>query len=743
MKKLLLSLVLLAALILGGVMPAVASSGADLPQGSTGDEGVPNGKEDNRHDPLTDKQLELKQIAIESELNGKGQEKVKEVARGQFVELAREGEGAIWTIMGEFSDFPHNNIAQPDRTVNNTTIWVPDFSQEYIYNMLFDDTPGANSMRNFYIEQSSGRYAVYGDVTDWVPVGNHLIYDDNPDSNVWFFLRDVVNGWYAEQIAAEKTQAEINDYLSQFDVRDRYDYNGNGNFDEPDGYIDTLQAVHSGEGEEAGGGALGATAIWSHSWYAYSNLIGTAGPAFNKYGGIQIGNSDFWIGKYTIQPENGGVGVFTHEYGHDLGLPDLYDTSGGENGTGFWTLMSSGSWMGDGTVDIGSKSSHMGAWEKFQLGWLNYAVVSAGKTTSVKLGPMEFNTKQAQGLFVILPKKSVTTTIGTPFAGTKFYYSGAGDNLDNFMYKSFTLPAAATISAKVNYDIELDWDYAYLVYSTDNGVTWIPIQTSVSTTTDPNGQNFGFGITGVSGGWVDLTANLPAGNVLLGFRYWTDANTGGFGFMVDDINITGFATDGAEVDAGWTYVPAAGGFRVSTGTESALFNQYYVAEYRTYLGYDSTLKVGPYTFGYLNDPTKVNFVDHFPYQDGLLINYWDTSQKNNNTSQHPGAGLLLPIDAHFKALIRVDNVVWRNRIQTYDSTFGLEKTDALMNLHVNSVLSPVPSLKAVSVFDDRTLYYDPVNPQGSVKNPNTGTQIRVIGTSALGNFMQLEVRAAK
>jgi immune inhibitor A len=42
--------------------------------------------------------------------------------------------------------------------------------------------------------------------------------------------------------------------------------------------------------------------------------------------------------------------------------------------------------------------------------------------------------------------------------------------------------------------------------------------------------------------------------------------------------------------------------------------------------YDSTLKVGPYLFGYRNNPVLVNFVDHFPFQDGLLINHWDTSQ---------------------------------------------------------------------------------------------------------------------
>jgi len=699
-------------------------------------------RSDNRLTPADVRKADLLQKGLEAKLNGKAYGKTYEVARGQYVQLELKGTGMIWTVMGEFSDFPHNKIAEPDRTVNNTTLWVPDFSKAHMDDLLYNQTPGANSMANFYLEQSSGRYTVGGEATDWIPVGDHLMYDDNPDSNVWLFIRDTVNGWYAEELAAGKTPAQINTYLSKFDQRDRYDYNGNGNFDEPDGYIDTFQSVHSGEGEEAGGGALGAEAIWSHSWYAYSNLIGTAGPAFNKYGGIQIGDSNYWVGKYTVQPENGGVGVFTHEFGHDLGLPDLYDTSGGENGTGFWTLMSSGSWMGDGTVDIGSKSSHMGDWEKFQLGWLNYEVAYAGQQSTHKLGPMEFNTKQAQGLIVVLPKKSVVSNIGKPYAGTSYYYSSAGDNLDNFMYKSFNLATKSTLAAKVKFNIELDWDYAYVVASTDGGATWVSVPTNLSTSKDPNGQNKGFGITGASSGWVDLTAKLPAGNVLLGFRYWTDTNTGGFGFMVDDINITGNPTDGAETNAGWTYKPTTG-FHVTNGTESALYSHYYVAEYRTYKGYDSTLKVGPYFFGYLNNPALQNFVDHFPYQDGLLVNYWDTSQANNQTAVHPGKGLLLPIDAHFTALRNVNGTVWRNRIQTYDSTFGLEATDAINNLHVNSVLSPIPSLPAVPVFNDTMSYYDPANPQGSVMNPNTGTKITITSYSALGSFMQIQVSPAK
>ncbi len=131
--------------------------------------------------------------------------------------------------------------------------------------------------------------------------------------------------------------------------------------------------------------------------------------------------------------------MFAHEYGHDLGLPDLYDTSGNtggaENSTGFWTLMSSGSNIGDGGPDgIGDEPIDFGAWEKFQLGWLELrGRRSAGKKSEHKLGPAEANTKQAQGL-VVRPAEQEGAAHSAPrLAADSTSTIGSGNDLDNSM----------------------------------------------------------------------------------------------------------------------------------------------------------------------------------------------------------------------------------------------------------------------------------------------------------------------
>ena len=114
-----------------------------------------------------------------------------------------------------------------------------------------------------------------------------------------------------------------------YDQWDRYDFDGDGDFNEPDGYIDHFQIVHAGGDQADGDPIQGEDAIWSHRWYAFQNDAARPARRATSDGGTQIGDTGIWVGDYTIQPENGGLSVFAHEYGHDLGLPDHYDTSAG------------------------------------------------------------------------------------------------------------------------------------------------------------------------------------------------------------------------------------------------------------------------------------------------------------------------------------------------------------------------------------------------------------------------------
>jgi immune inhibitor A len=444
-----------------------------------------------------------------------------------------------------------------------------------------------------------------------------------------------------------------------------------------------------------------------------------------------------WVGDYTIQPENGGLGVFAHEYAHDLGLPDNYDTAGGENSTGFWDLMSSGSYLGPGVEDIGARPGDMTAWDKFQLGWLNYDVSQAGRRSSHRLGPAEANTKATQGLFTVLPDKIVHTTLATPPEGMYAWYSGRGDSLDNSMTRRLGVPSGTTtLSMQLWTNIEQDWDYFYVSVSANNGATWTNLAGNRTTNTNPNGQNFGNGVTGSTGTFVPATFNISAfagQTVLLRLRYWTDVAVAGLGVLADDISVGGF-TDGAEATPnGWTLA----GFSRSTGTETSSHFHAYLSEFRQYRDYDDGLRTGPYNFGFLN--TLPDWVEHFPYQDGLLIHYWDTTQDDNNTSVHPGEGLILPIDAHPTPLVRSTGIVWRSRVQSYDSTFGLEPTDPII-LHQLGVQNLHPSLPPVPAFNDLNDYWFPAAPLASVRVPRTGTVIEVINTNTQGNFMQVHVR---
>ncbi|MGW5103364.1 immune inhibitor A domain-containing protein [Streptomyces sp. NPDC004100] len=681
----------------------------------------------------------------------------------KYVELGREKTDKIFTILVEFGDKTdsryggtpgplHNQIAAPDRKKDNSTAWQKDYNQAHYQDLYFGTGKNTESLKKYYEKQSSGRYSVDGEVTDWVKVPyNEARYGSNKASTgAWYAVQDGVNAWVADREAAGDSAAEIHAELAKYDQWDRYDYDGDGNFNEPDGYIDHFQIVHAGEDESAGGGAQGEDAIWAHRWYAFGTDAGATGPSDNKLGGTQIGDTGIWVGDYTIQPENGGLGVFAHEYGHDLGLPDEYDTAGGDNSTGFWTLMSSGSWLGTGKESIGDLPGDMNAWDKLQLGWLTYDTAKAGVSSWHKLGLAEYNTKYRQGLVVSLPDKAVTTEVVTPAQGAGQWWSGSGNDLKNTLTRSVDLTgkSSATLSLDGWYDIEAGYDYLYTEVSTDGGANWTAINGTVDGAAIPEDGSGKPALTGTVDAYKKLSFPLDAyagQKIQVRFRYQTDGGVALKGFAADEITVTAdgsavFSDNAESADAGWT----ATGFSRIGASFTKDYAQYYIAENRQYESYDKTLKVGPYNFGYASKP---GWVEHYPYQNGLLIWKWDTSQADNNTNSedgHPGTGLILPVDSHPAAMKWSDGTLLRNRIQAYDSPFSLYGTDGI-TLHKSDVATKFKASKGVSVFNDHaSTYYDPANPTGGVKVTDTNTKIKITKEAADGSTIELEVgRAVK
>ncbi|MFE3030118.1 immune inhibitor A domain-containing protein [Streptomyces canus] len=749
---------------------AVAQAADGSAKTSAADRRDPQPAKAREHDfdgPLTKTQQAQRKEALDQVISGdaavknrNGSQVVELKSRkgdSKYVELGREKTDKIFTILVEFGDQVdpryggtagplHNKIDQPDRKQNNSTAWQADYNQAHFQDLYFGTGKNTESLKKYYEKQSSGRYSVEGEVTDWVKVPyNEARYGSNKASTgAWYAVQDGVNAWVAQREAAGDTAAEITAELAEFDQWDRYDFDGDGNFNEPDGYIDHFQIVHAGEDESAGGGAQGEDAIWAHRWYAFGTDAGATGPDANKLGGTQIGDSGIWVGDYTIQPENGGLGVFAHEYGHDLGLPDEYDTSGGgENSTGFWTLMSSGSWLGTGKDSIGDLPGDMNAWDKLQLGWLDYDVATAGKRSSHKLGVAEYNTKNPQALVVQLPRKTVTTPVVTPAQGAAQWWSGSGDDLRNTLTRPVDLTGKSSAALTLDgwWDIEKDFDYLYTEVSTD-GANWTPVDgTLADGTAVPRDGSGKPALTGSVETYQKLTfpLNAYAGQkIQLRFRYQSDGGVALKGFAADEITVTADGTplfsDNAETaDAAWT----TNGFSRIGASITDDYAQYYLAENRQYVSYDKVLKVGPYNYGF--STTRPDWVEHYAYQNGLLIWKWDTSQADDNTSQHPGEGLILPVDSHPAALKWSDGTLMRNRIQAYDSTFSWYPTDSV-TLHKADVPTKIKSKPGVPVFDDGTSsYYDPTNPLAGVNITDTDTRIKIVKEPLNGSTITLQV----
>jgi hypothetical protein len=135
-----------------------------------------------------------------------------------------------------------------------------------------------------------------------------------------------------------------------------------------------------------------------------------------------------------------------------------------------------------------------------------------------------------------------------PHSGKYFWWSNRGDNSNMTLTRAFDLTELSQAKLKVWlwYDIEEDWDYAYIEVSTDGGQTWDILKGQYTTDTNPNGNSFGHAYTGKSGSgdeapnWIEEEIDLApyvGQEILLRFECITDDAVNHVGFCVDDIAI--------------------------------------------------------------------------------------------------------------------------------------------------------------------------------------------------------------
>ena len=243
---------------------------------------------------------------------------------------------------------------------------------------LFDGPWETITMAEHYEEMSYGQFHLSGTVYGQYQLSqNHEYYEGSqtPPYDNGFFGPP---GGVADFMQETLTMADLEVDFSLFDS-DGPD--GLPNSGDDDGYVDAVFFTHSGIGGEYGG-----PEIWSHRW-AYSGLWGepfTTDDSAASGGFIQVND-------YIMQPAESAnddgvieIGVFSHEFGHALGLPDLYDTDYSSGGVGSWCLMASGSYQTEETP------AHMNAWCKEMLGWLTPMMVTEN-TDLLEIPNVEFN----------------------------------------------------------------------------------------------------------------------------------------------------------------------------------------------------------------------------------------------------------------------------------------------------------------------------------------------------------------
>ncbi len=214
----------------------------------------------------------------------------------------------------------------------------------------FENRGFQGSVRDFYIDCSNGLFKPTFDVSPVVQLPYTSSYYVGGSSYARYYLALQ----YALNYLAD------NDFdFSKYDIDD-------------DGYIDNIYFIYAGYGQADTGDT---TTIWPHKANLSTYGWKFNGKVFGAYAtGCELVGSNHY---YTKDGAIDGVGTFCHEFGHVIGLPDLYDTeyksTTDADLPGNWTTMCNGPYCNDGLTP-----PTYTAYERWVCRWLDYEDIDEG-----------------------------------------------------------------------------------------------------------------------------------------------------------------------------------------------------------------------------------------------------------------------------------------------------------------------------------------------------------------------------
>ena len=637
----------------------------------------------------------------------------------------------------------HNQIPRPVSATDpsGTLIWTTDFSPDWFRGFMFGNgvvfnynrTDGSSvyadftgkSVAKYYQEFSSGAYNITGDVIGWLQLPH----------STWWYGADRCPGNRSGMTSgagsdsgipgAGTTKSLVRDALDAVNAISptiagfnwkNYDLNG-------DGIIDRLWIVHAGYDETDYPPLLNRTDYGEASLWAHSSALTPAYPV----------SPDVKAGPYIMMPETGGIGVFAHEYGHNLGAQDLFPYGFGWTSVGFWTLMADG-WTG---FPIGFQPPALDPYHLDNWGWLNpRVIVDPNQVYTVQLGQASNfpgGTGTYRGVKIQLPNGAAPLPV-QPWQGSYYWWGGKQDLANGMMTTKNTIAltggTAATLSFDLVYGIEDQYDFLWVQVSTNGGTSWTTLtnaNTKCTHATDWIGGLYGFpddlcaagigGFTGYNPTWpaaqsqtFDLTPYIGQ-NILLRFWYMTDWGATYLGPLVDNVLVTVDSTtkfsDNAESgDANWNYATP---WQRSNGTQA--FTHNYYLQWRNVAsngGYDSALGDSRWWFGPANTGLLVWYNNNL-YNDNEVYNYLQ------DWPSFGPKGRMLVVDSHADPYRDPDRAVnypnaisnLPSRFQMRDAPFGLNDTVSFLwpSLDTASKINTYAGRSAVSFFDDLLGYY--------------------------------------